>query len=86
MSASEIVNMVSTCLPMVGTDKFHYAHVLRNDGMGYLPASQCSVQTGGDFIEHIACLIFLTCFGKEGVKLSTTSRKGMQIKNDYLFR
>ena len=29
MSASEKVNKVSTCLPMVGADKFHYAHVLR---------------------------------------------------------
>jgi hypothetical protein len=29
MSAAETVNKVSTCLPVVGADKFHYAHVLR---------------------------------------------------------
>lgn len=78
MSASEIVNKVSTCLPVVGADKFHYAHVLpacnaehragkRDDGVGY-----------GDYVEQITYLIF--------VKMSDERDKAgqqLQVPNKY---
>jgi len=40
MSASEIVNKV-----------WNYAHVLRDDGVGYLPALLRSAQARGDYVE-----------------------------------
>ncbi len=55
MSASEIVNKD----PALPAGRWNYAHVLRDDGVGNLPASPCSEQACGDYVEQITCLIIL---------------------------
>jgi len=45
MNASEIVNKV----PASPAGRWNYAHVLRDDGVGYLPCRQA----GGDYVEAV---------------------------------